>query len=246
MSRVMISIAASVLAISCAASSAQAQERFSWSGFYVGAGAGAQRTSVGLTFPTPLPATTSSASHSFDNAVLSGHFGYQQQFGGLVLGAEISGSGTPANWFKGSEAQCAFPTPFQDRCDVNAPASTFTAGARVGWTPVQRWLVFVSGGYAAASLDTGIRFGAIAAPPAPGLPPVTQSRVVHNGWFIGGGVEHAISRNIVVGFDYKHIEVGAEGHCAPPGCASPSALNRNVSADIDQFQARLSYRFGTN
>jgi outer membrane immunogenic protein len=66
--------------------------------------------------------------------------------------------------------------------------STWAAGGRIGWLPMERFMTFVSGGYTQARLsayDEALNFGA-------NLPVEHVDGATRQGWFIGSGYEYAI------------------------------------------------------
>jgi outer membrane immunogenic protein len=168
---------------------------------------------------------------------------------------------------------------------------------RAGYTPLDRVLLYATGGLALAggtvtSTDTYSIGAGPAAPGCPnglgspgctttadlgvlvgGYPSVTgtasgtQTLV---GWTLGGGVDWAVTDNIVIGVLYRHSDFGAKtfntgtntgarsiaqtlpgpctgtaGNCniaSGPGMATPNGLLRFTD---DQATVRVSYRFGS-
>jgi outer membrane immunogenic protein len=231
------------LGATTAATVSSAQAQYNWSGFYIGANAGYMMADTDWRFTAPAN-STAHTSVDWDSGVLGGHVGLQHQWGSIVVGLEVAGSSTSA-FNKGRESSnCSFPAPFDDRCDVRNISSLWTAGARLGWAPSSQWLLFLSGGYAQGHIDTAIRFGGVGVPPPANALPVTSSNTRNDGWYIGAGVEWAVSRNWIFGVEYQHIALDDKGHCVGGDCTIPSILNRNVDADIDIVRARLSFKFG--
>jgi outer membrane immunogenic protein len=199
-------------------------------------------TDVDWKFPGATATSTAATSQSFSNGLLGGHIGYQHQFGSLVLGVEAAGM-RPFDSDDRQESACAFPAPFTDRCDTVGLHPMYTVGGRIGWTPVHRWLVYATGGYASSRFDTQIRFGGVGVPPPPNAAPVTHSTLRQDGWYVGGGIEYALTSNWLVGLEYQRIELEDKGHSVGGNCSEPSILNREVSGDIDVVRARISYKF---
>jgi outer membrane immunogenic protein len=76
-----------------------------------------------------------------------------------------------------------FPSVGQEKL-----TSTWAAGGRIGWLPMERFMTFVSGGYTQVRLsafDEARNFGG-------NLPDEHVDGTSRNGWFIGSGYEYAI------------------------------------------------------
>jgi hypothetical protein len=86
-----------------------------------------------VTFPFPSGNQITSASIDTDGAVFGGHIGYQYQIGRWVIGAEASLSAFIDRHRE--EATCAFPLPFQDRCDAWAlrTSGPLAVGSDMPW-----------------------------------------------------------------------------------------------------------------
>jgi opacity protein-like surface antigen len=72
---------------------------------------------------------------------------------------------------------------------------------------------------------------------------VIADRKGHDGWYVGGGVEYALTSNLILGAEYQRVSLDSERHLVPVGGA-PSILTADIDADIDIVRARLSYKFG--
>jgi opacity protein-like surface antigen len=225
----------------------------SWSGFYLGGSLGFQWTDVDWNFPAPIANQITSTSQSYDHAVWGAHVGIQHQFGAIVVGLEAGAKIDPKTSLSRRESsRCAFPLPFEDRCDVNNVNKLYTLGGRLGWTPASKWLLYATGGYASVEVDTGIRFGGIGVPPLPGATPVSRGDARHDGWYIGGGVEYMVHKNVIIGLEYQHFDFGTVRHCSdgipnPCGLAGAGTLPlfvRDVDLTMDVVSARLTFKFG--
>jgi outer membrane immunogenic protein len=207
---------------------------YNWTGFYAGVSVGWGWTSQDVTFPFPSGNQITSASIDTDGAVFGGHIGYQYQIGRWVIGAEASLSAFIDRHRE--EATCAFPLPFQDRCDAWGPKNIWTAGGRLGYAVADPWLIYVSGGYAETEVKTGIRFGSTTAPPLPNAAPLALDDTHHSGWYVGGGVEYGLTRTVWLGLDYQHFDFGSTRQCgnAPGGtpCSTP-AFTRDIDTTTD-------------
>lgn len=219
----ILSVAAAVVSMP-----ASAQDYNRWGGLYFGANAGWQSTDFDWKWDNPL-VTTGAETPQHDNGIYGGHVGFQHQWGQIVVGVEtaFSGTGRFGSGFDGST------------CNVNAVyacegglRNLFTIGPRIGWAPSDQWLLFATGGYALGGLQTQ------AVLLANGVA-VERTTERHDGWFVGGGVEFALTRNIILGAEYQRVSLDTELHSV-----TPATDNRQVSADIDIVRARLSFKLG--
>ncbi len=200
-----------------------------WSGLYIGASIGYQSTDVSWNWVN-APAVNESVSH--DSGIMGVHAGLQHQWGQLVVGVESSISNTrPFDYGYGDATVCNVNAGFN--CSARLQ-HLVTIGPRLGWAPNHQWLVYVSGGYAGAHINTRVQN--IANPNTD-----EQTSAYHDGWYIGGGVEWNVHGNWILGFEYQHVELDSKLHIESVFAGQD---NRVADADIDIFRVRLSYKFG--
>ena len=113
--------------------------------------------------------------------------------------------------------------------------SILTIGPRLGFAVNDQWLLFVSGGFASGRImtqtvnaATGVGFD--------------ESRSRHDGWYVGGGVDYAITRNIILGLEYQHIDL--ENINVSPTPFNATEIRDSLDARTDIVRARLTYKFG--
>jgi opacity protein-like surface antigen len=116
---------------------------------------------------------------------------------------------------------------------------------------------YVTGGYANASVDFETRIPGL----VPGASVLTEQASARlNGWYIGGGVEWAISPGWTAGVEYRHYDFSnntvtsnsaCTGAATPNGCPFAvgvplgTALERLKFDDTtDTVSARVSWRWG--
>ena len=229
-----------------------------WSGVYFGVGSGYQWSTVDVAHVPGgvFPGTTGiGISSTHDEAFLSAHLGLQHQFGAIVLGVEGGWMSTLRDT-KGSSEHCdSVPAVLQN--PILAPGDfcsarlndILTIGGRAGWA-AGRWMPYVTGGYANGAFDFDNRV-----PSGPGgatqLQETAHARL--GGWYLGGGVEWAISPGWTAGVEYRHYEFDsrdATAYCASTGGASlcaplGTALEKvKFDATTDTVSARVSWRWG--
>ena len=157
---------------------------YSWSGFYIGGEVGYARDATTSQLQTPAGNVLASWNGSADGVIGGAYSGYNWQLGGLVLGLESDFEGSSLNRTAG-------------------PVIGLYSGSKVGWQAslrtrvgfaVDRTLFYVTGGLADASLghtlfDAGHSVS------------FTTNRL---GYTLGGGVEHAVTDNLVGRIDYRY------------------------------------------
>jgi outer membrane immunogenic protein len=198
---------------------------YNWSGLYFGVHSGWQWSSIDVGFPAF--GTAFAVDH--DSPVVGGHIGIQHQFGQIVLGVEGNLTSSYQN------------NPGSDRC----PAAGFTCsarfedvltvGPRIGWA-AGKWMPYITGGYANA------RFNGWGRVTATGLS-VEEAGSRLSGWYIGGGVEMAMSHGWSVGLEYRHYDFGDRtepGHTPAGAFVEPWRFD----ATTDTITARVSWRLG--
>lgn len=190
---------------------------FSWTGFYVGLNAGYGWGSLGnvgnTTFGKP------------SGFVLGGTVGYNYQINQFVLGLEGDANWTNIN----STARTLVGGP---------PASAVVSTANVSWMgtlraragySVDRALLFVTGGYAGASLEHKYNDLTLAVG--------GSDSSWRNGWAAGAGIEYAFSRNISAKTEYLYTSFGAQDLFTGAPYVSRSELS------ISMVRAGVNYRF---
>jgi outer membrane immunogenic protein len=211
---------------------------YNWSGIYGGLSVGWVGERSTWTYTNPVPATppTSSAHDvSLDDAIIGGHIGLQYQWRQIVLGVEGALSQPTSGKYGISGTQCVSTVGSQ--CLVQL-STLWTAGGRLGWA-WDRWLVFGSGGWARLNVNSQ----ELTTPPSV----FDSTGVRQDGWYAGGGVEYAVTNNIIAGIEYQHVDVGTAYHASSAdgfGPSPPGVNGRNISATEDIVRARLSLKFG--
>lgn len=206
-----------------------------WSGLYFGASIGGQWSDV--TGNYVAPPTSDRHDTSPDSGIYGGHFGIQHQMGAVVVGIEaaVSGTGVFHNWAggtRGGSPGCegsAAPNSLVCQSHVDY---LFTIGPRLGWAFSPSWMVYATGGYASANVRTRV----VAAATGAQLDFAAERQ---DGWFIGAGIEWAITPSWIVGVEYQHVDLDSDRHRT-----GVVAFDRNIEVETDIVRARLSYKIG--
>jgi outer membrane immunogenic protein len=208
---------------------------FSWTGVYVGANFGGMWTSQSAVWPN-IGATRFGHDGSFGVGGL--HAGAQYQWtNNWVLGVDVSWfSGFDDTQVTGSPAfGCA--NPFLLSCAAGLE-SVVTVGPRLGyaWRDV---FFYGQGGYASGEINTS-------ALSARGFLDNFSKR--KDGWFAGAGVDYAVWKgrqtSIIIGLDYKHVDLGTATMISPGDGVAFCALDcRTIRTSADVVQARFSIKW---
>src|ERR1700688_2350188 len=228
---------------------------YNWTGFYIGGSAGyAWMNSTDEI--TVAPPTSLISSGSVPSSVSLDPNGF---IGGAQVGYNWQAPGTM--WVYGIEGDISWAN--LDKT-VSAPGGPDTTGVRVitaqqkldslgtlrgrlGWTPADRVLLFVTGGLAVGhgSLSTALTRLPPSAGCVGGANNCAQGSVSDTkaGWTIGGGLEWAFANNWSVKAEYLYFDIGSLSHTM----TDPNfpAIIFNASADFKGSIARagVNYHF---
>lgn len=174
---------------------------YDWSGAYVGLNAG-----IGFegSFDNNFGANLDSGAAFIGGGVI----GYNHQIDKFVVGIEgdLNYTGVDAN-------SGAVET------DLDLLG---TVTARVGYTPVDRVLTYLEGGYAFGLLDA--QNGA------------ASDDSFNNGFVVGGGAEYAITDNVLTGIEYNYVDLQDRN-------LSLGAGNTDAGFDGHFVKFNLKYKF---
>lgn len=202
-----------------------------WSGLYGGVNAGWISSDVEGNFAPVNPTFNFSADPS--DGIFGVHGGYQHQFGNIVLGVEAGfswvGDDSGTTTAGGLGAACGFVAAVQ-ACTARVK-DIWQVGGRLGWA-ADKFLVYGTGGWARANIESG---GLVLATNTP----FSGSSNTHDGWFIGGGLEFALTKNVILGVEYTHYEFDSEPHTA-----AVAGDSRVLDATSDAVKARLTFLLG--
>jgi outer membrane immunogenic protein len=249
--RLLVSTALATIALSTSASaqefglgdSALHASRFGWSGVYVGVNAGGsfgnfehlyEFTIAGV----PNPLLDGSIDLPVDGLLGGAQAGYNWQSGHFVYGVETDFQGSTVEG-KGS---ISGGTVAPGGAVLTGQASTKldrlgTVRARVGYTPVDRFMVYATGGFAYGHTES-VLAGHINSLPIASIKSETKT-----GWVVGGGVEYALKDNWTIKSEYLYTNLGTatlfSGDLGIPG------FDLSFRNDIAFHAARvgLNYKF---
>jgi len=205
-----------------------------WAGFYLGGQIGYGGDDVrwrnlgASSFFSPLNSLT----HDRGGGVIGGgQVGYNVQFNRLVFGVEGS--------FSGAGFDRSFASPYFPATDVWSSKLTWlgTVTGRVGYA-FDNWLPYIKGGFAAGNVETTIQNNALGV--------MSQGSAVHHGWTLGAGVDFKVTRQVTLGLEFMHTDLGRRNDIngVPAGAPAGAAETYGVGVRSNSIMARFNYLFG--
>lgn len=220
---------------------------FTWTGFHAGVnvggaiGAGDWRiepatATFGLFALTEAESASLARRFRTDEAGFTGggQIGFDYQRGAVVLGAEadfnlLAGAGRNVTRtdlvtsFGGGVPALLGPVPAPLRFDTHLTRASdwfATARVRLGVTPLERLMVYATGGLAVGETKGGL--AAVVIPAAALLPARVELNYAGRksstgvGWAGGVGVEYAFLNNFSVKLEYLYVDLGTTSFTAAP------------------------------
>ena len=189
---------------------------FTWTGVYAGVnfgyGAGKFKGTNGGTFGSP------------DGGVFGATLGYNYQVGQALFGLEGDYSYNGAKNTNGVPGLGLRPGA---ATATGKASDLLTARARLGYS-VDRALLFVTGGYAGATVKTSVV--------DPTIPASFSSSGWRNGYALGAGLEYAFTQNISAKAEYLYANFGSK-----TAMSAPWASNVGLSENL--IRGGVNYRF---
>jgi len=207
---------------------------YNWTGFYAGANAGAAFNHSKTKIFGPRTGSFSiinehgAWSKSSDDAsfIGGGQFGYNHQIGNFVLGMEAD-----ANWadirkkidgYGIEESSLLFGRPYythiwEEGVTAENKVEWFgTVRARIGYTPINRFLVYATGGLAYGSVKSSTTTASITTVPYYNIKHSEYSYGSRSstrvGWALGAGWEYAITNNLTMRGEYLYVDLGKKSY----------------------------------
>jgi outer membrane immunogenic protein len=203
--------------------------RYSWTGCYLGVEGGGAWGHSDQIAGGPLGfGTVTGSGYDVSGGLVGGTAGCNYQVNQFVLGVEGDMSWVDKS---GSAHESALFTP---TVVVGTNENWLaTVRGRLGWTPVDRWLLYVTGGFAAAGVEATI------ASPTSGNLTDTQTRT---GWTAGVGIETAFWTNWTAKIEYLHVEFGSQVYFNPQPTPATN-IRSDVPLTNEIVRAGLNFHF---
>ncbi len=214
-----------------------ASAAYSWTGVYGGAEGGwvwGASQQIGQLTTGGRHTADSTPSFDVNGGMVGGTLGYNSQFSGIwVFGLESDMSWTDAS---GSAHQ--IPPFLASQVATTKEDWLATARARIGFTPTDRWLIYGTGGLAAADVEARITN-------ASGSTAFGPESHVRPGWTAGGGVEAALIGNWSAKVEYLYV--GLENHAYfVPTPNNPALTNRAGGVPLNDNIVRGGINYKIN
>jgi outer membrane immunogenic protein len=208
---------------------------FDWTGFYIGANAGGGIGTGRSDFDVGGGPGFAPFTNSMSGALGGVQAGYNRQFGSFVYGLETDFQ------FANIRGDIDAPTCPAAVCGIDLSAHYDqkipwfgTVRGRVGYAAAG-WLLYVTGGYAYARLETN----AVAS--AGGVSAGFSATETRGGWTIGGGAEVALNAHWSAKVEYLYLDFGTT-HTAIPFSGLPTVTD-NAKLNSNVIRAGVNYRF---
>ncbi len=254
LSRAFLPAAAAMACLSCGALAADIPARvqapppapvyavpvFTWTGFYVGANAGWAGGGDNRTHVRVTPPGTGRWIGPGDMSAFAGGLqaGYNYQFGSLVLGIETDIQALAGGTHSFGPATLPDGTIASGRSKMNWYG---TLRPRIGYA-FGRTMIYATGG-----LAYGDRQFSIATVDPAGNTAAMRTSGVKTGWTVGGGIEHALSRNWSAKLEYLYVDLGRDrlngAVFTPAGVATGTQVATHRRNDFHTIKAGINYRF---
>ncbi len=192
---------------------------YSWTGGYVGAQAGysfGDNSASITTFPIVFGPVGSQATTSLRSGGITGgaQWGYNYQIGKVVFGTESDISWVDRRASVTATGVGIFGTPFQ-LVTLQKLDWLGTSRVRLGVTPLDRLLVYATG---------GVAYGHVTAGTSLTFPLVTygnEQSALRVGWAAGAGAEYAITNSLSAKVEYLYYDLGGATVVGLPNPINP-------------------------
>ena len=223
---------------------------YNWTGFYAGLNTGFAKDAAGYSISSPSGVydTGDFTDLAF---IFGGQAGYNYQCCNFVYGLEtdisydgmgdsVTGSGVE---FLAAGAPAA-PAPGSSYTVTQEIDFFGTLRGRLGYTPTDRLLLYVTGGLAygevSSSTSYSFRFFGTGAPAFPGSTFSGSSSGMLVGWTVGAGGEYALNNCWSVKLEYLYVDLGSMSYPVP---VAGTTLTTNISTAQNVFRVGLNYKF---
>jgi outer membrane immunogenic protein len=225
---------------------------FTWTGFYVGlnAGYGFGESNVDA---SQNPSSAGFGANPFgykvkpDGFIGGAQIGYNYQVNSIVFGLEADFQISTMKKTGGIVGLPLNPTGLQalSPSDTTSKMDWFgTIRGRIGFTPVDRLLIYGTGGvmFAGMKNETTTQYSGPAFNPA--FRYVGSSNSSGVGYVVGAGLEYAFTNNWTMKAEYLYYDLGKQNYLGSPLAANPPfSLNYSVKNTGNIVRAGLNYKF---
>lgn len=211
---------------------------FTWTGFYIGVNAGyafnGDSKLKNVNFSNFSDVNYTVIRNSDDGSFTGGaQAGYNYQMGSVVFGieADINYAAVEKKYFASTDI-AGFAGELNAKSEVEWYG---TLRPRLGFVPVDRLLVFVTGGLAYGQVKTSATFLDTTGRNVNGSKDDTRV-----GWTLGAGLEYAITDNVTVKGEYAYVDLGDKNRTWTNGI---DFLTVKEETNFHVVRAGLNYKF---
>ena len=220
---------------------------FNWSGCYIGvSGGGIWARSQEEWVPNagllnPLLTSNGSGSHSGIGGIVGGTFGCNVQGAAVVLGLEGDVGWTGVKGSRDNFVPATLALPAVDIHEDFRLKWLTTFRLRLGVTVGERSLLYATGGFAGANVNT---FDQAVFPAAANSNTFSGSGF-RAGWTLGGGIEHAFAGQWSAKAEYLYARLNSfSTNTTNSNLAVQLTIEHQRWIDVQMFRVGLNYRFG--
>jgi outer membrane immunogenic protein len=174
--------------------------------------------------------------------------GYNWQRGSVVLGFEGDVSWLKLKSATSGSLVSSSPAPFVDPSEITSARVDWygTVRARLGWA-TGSFLFYGTGGLAYGNVSLSNRYDLGTSGQTAGIAPLSSiTSGVRFGWTAGLGVDHMLSQNLILNFEYRYVDLGTinlGAMTAPSPFQAMSSSSASVHAQFQTVMVGLSYKF---
>jgi outer membrane immunogenic protein len=213
---------------------------YNWTGFYIGGSGGGSLGGSNHVDPDGINFTNDG--FRVKGGLVGGTLGYNWQVSSFVFGFEgdLSWVGEYGSQNDNNGAGAPFPNPgpslFADTAFRSFTRENWlgTVRGRAGYA-VDNLLFYVTGGYAAAGVEAGIKDALTGAV-------VASATSTRSGWTGGGGIEWGFAPNWSIKWEWLFVKFQDKGFVVAPGVGDGS--RSSVTLDDNVVRFGINYRFG--
>lgn len=231
---------------------------FNWSGFYAGVNVGGgwydggnitTSSNIASVLPPANIIRVPVQNGNQSGVTAGGLIGYNYQIDRVVLGVEADFNYVDLTSSRGGSTTVALPGGLTGSFNLQNTSKVDwfgTVRGRIGFVPVERLLIYGTGGLAYGEVKTNI---ADSSAFSTGLSRLFlgANSDVRVGWTAGGGAEYAFTNNWTLRGEYLYVDLGSSGTTATFQGTDPlqSQIRYNASREsrFSVARAALSYKF---
>ncbi len=202
---------------------------FSWTGCYIGAHVGG--TQIRSSAATNFEGSGSTGDNG-SGVIAGGQVGCNYQAGNWVFGIEGEGA-----WSNSGATNTLIVSPVDSIRLTTKNTGNFSIAGRTGIS-FDRTLIYGKGGWAFGLFDFNSTLNCCFVAPT-----FVSGSYNRNGFLVGAGVEHAVTRNWTVKFEYNYLDFGSNLVNVGTVFGTGAPVNVSEAPTSHVFKIGANYRF---